>query len=240
MSTKLQTNQGTDGGGVLAVIERAALNPDIDIEKMQALLDMQERVLRRNSEMEFNAAMTQAQSEMKRVAADAKNPQTHSRYASYGALDKALRPIYTANGFALSFNTGEGALPDYVRVLCDVSHAAGFSRQYQIDMPADGKGAKGGDVMTKTHAVGAGMSYGMRYLLKMVFNVAVGEDDNDGNQIEPLISESQLADLTALAEEVKADVPKFCSYLKVSKLADIKASAYANAVKALQRKRGKP
>jgi hypothetical protein len=26
------------------------------------------------------------------------------------------------------------------------------------------------------------MSYGMRYLLKMIFNVAVGEDDNDGNQ----------------------------------------------------------
>jgi len=26
------------------------------------------------------------------------------------------------------------------------------------------------------------MSYGMRYLLKMIFNVAVGEDDRDGNE----------------------------------------------------------
>ena len=48
-------------------------------------------------------------------------------------------------------------------------------------MPSDGKGAKGGDVMTKTHATGAAMSYGMRYLLKFIFNVAVGEDDTDGN-----------------------------------------------------------
>ena len=32
----------------------------------------------------------------------------------------------------------------------------------------------------KTHAVGAGMSYGMRYLLKMIFNIAIGEDDDDG------------------------------------------------------------
>ena len=44
-----------------------------------------------------------------------------------------------------------------------------------------GKGAKGGDVMTKTHAFGSGTSYGMRYLLKMIFNVAIGEEDDDGN-----------------------------------------------------------
>jgi hypothetical protein len=67
-----------------------------------------------------------------------------------------------------------------MRVLCDVSRG-GHVKTYQIDMPADGKGAKGGDVMTKTHAAGAAASYGMRYLLKMIFNVAVGEDDNDGN-----------------------------------------------------------
>lgn len=55
-------------------------------------------------------------------------------------------------------------------------------KPYQIDMPADGKGAKGGDVMTKTHATGAAASYGMRYLLKMIFNVAIGEEDRDGNK----------------------------------------------------------
>ena len=35
--------------------------------------------------------------------------------------------------------------------------------------------------MTKTHATGAATQYGMRYLLKMIFNVAVGENDKDGN-----------------------------------------------------------
>ncbi|MGN6282127.1 ERF family protein, partial [Frateuria sp.] len=104
-----------------------------------------------------------------------------SKYATYGKLDKALRPVYTDHGFALSFDTGPDAPADCVRVLCYVSHRNGHSRTYHVDMPSDGKGAKGGDVMTKTHAVGAGMSYGMRYLLKMIFNVAVGEDDDDGN-----------------------------------------------------------
>jgi ribosomal protein L37AE/L43A len=52
-------------------------------------------------------------------------------------------------------------------------------------MPADGKGAKGNDVMTKTHAAGAAGSYGARYLLKGIFNVAIGENDDDGNGATP-------------------------------------------------------
>jgi hypothetical protein len=114
------------------------------------------------------------------IATDSNNPSTKSRYASYFALDKSLRPIYARHGFALSFGTGEIPQENYIRVLCYVSHSAGFTRTYHVDMPADGKGAKGGDVMTKTHAVGSGMTYGQRYLLKMIFNIAIGSDD-DGN-----------------------------------------------------------
>ena len=165
----------------LAMIERACLDPAFDVNKLQALMDMREREMRRVAEQEFNRAMSLAQAEMRPVSADATNPSTTSRYASYAALDKALRPLYTGHGFGLSFDTVDGAPADYIRVVCYVTHAAGFSRTYRADMPADGKGPKGGDVMTKTHATGSAMSYGMRYLLKMIFNVAVGEDDDDGN-----------------------------------------------------------
>lgn len=166
---------------LLNVIHRAATDPSVDIDKMERLLAMQERVLARNAESAFNDAMNAAQSEMRRVAADADNNQTRSKYATYAAMDRTLRPIYTAHGFALSFDTGPDAPEGTVVVLAYVSHRAGHTRTYRATMPADGKGAKGGDVMTKTHAAGAGMSYGMRYLLKMIFNVAIGEDDTDGN-----------------------------------------------------------
>jgi hypothetical protein len=166
---------------LITIIERAVRDPSVDIDKMERLMQMHERATARVSRELFNAAMSEAQREMRPIAADSDNPQTRSRYASYNALDRALRPIYTRHGFGLSFNTAEGAAPDCVRVVCDVTHAGGHEKPYHLDMPADGKGAKGGDVMTKTHATGAAMSYGMRYLLKMIFNVAVGEDDRDGN-----------------------------------------------------------
>lgn len=170
-----------DQSSMLAVIAKAASDPAVDIGKLERLIAMKERMDARQAETDFNAAMNRAQARIRPIAADATNPQTRSNYATYAALDKALRPIYTDEGFALSFDTGEGAPEGCARVLCYVSHASGHTRTYRADMPADGKGAKGGDVMTKTHAMGAAMSYGSRYLLKLVFNVAIGEDDTDGN-----------------------------------------------------------
>jgi hypothetical protein len=203
-----------EGATLLSVISRAAADPGTDVEKMERLMLMYERVEAKRAESSFNDAMSDAQARMRTIGADANNPQTRSKYASYGKLDKALRPIYTDNGFSLSFDTGNDAPEGCVRVLCYVSHKAGHSRTYHVDMPADGKGAKGGDVMTKTHAVGAGMSYGMRYLLKMIFNVAVGEEDVDGNDPEQQVDVSDwyaaidsavdMTALNALANELKA------------------------------------
>ena len=168
------------GDPMLALVERAARDPGIDVEKMEKLLAMAERVQARKAEAEYDSAMNAAQAEMRPVANDSDNPQTRSRYASYGALDRAVRPIYTAHGFSLSFGT-RSPTADRVTVTCRISHRAGHTERVEIDMPADGKGAKGGDVMTKTHATGSAVSYGMRYLLKMIFNIAAGEYDDDGN-----------------------------------------------------------
>ena len=170
-----------EAGSLIHIIAAAARDPSVDIDKMERLWAMHERLKNRAAEEAFNAAMNKAQGEMGRVSADAANQQTRSVYATYGKLDRAVRPIYARNGFSLSFDTGEGAPEGYTRVLAYVSHSAGHTRTYHADMPADGKGAKGGDVMTKTHASGAAMSYGMRYLLRLIFNIAVGEEDNDGN-----------------------------------------------------------
>jgi ribosomal protein L37AE/L43A len=165
---------------MLALVERATRDQTVDVEKMEKLLAMAERLQAKRAESEYDQAMNAAQSEMQPVARDSDNPQTRSRYVSYGALDRAVRPIYTAHGFSLSFGT-RATGPDRVTITCRVSHRAGHTERVEIEMPADGKGAKGGDVQTKTHATGSAVSYGMRYLLKMIFNIAVGEYDDDGN-----------------------------------------------------------
>jgi len=217
----------------IQMIERAAVNPEVDIDKMERLMNMQERMMDRNAETEFNQAMSIAQSEVGFVNVDLKNGQTHSKYASYVQMDRALRPVYTRRGFALSFNTEATDKPDMVRVLCYVTHKAGHTRNYSIDMPADGKGAKGGDVMTKTHATGAASSYGMRYLLKLIFNVAIGEEDTDGNAtVEPVnyITENQINALHSKIKEHELDMKAFLRWmlkeLKIKSLETIPENFY--------------
>jgi hypothetical protein len=223
---------------VLSMIARAASDPACDLDKMERLMAMRKDMLGQQAEQDFNQAMNRAQSEMGRIRTNQENTQTHSKYADYAALDRALRPLYVKEGFALSFDTAD-APEGLVRVLCHVSHSGGHTRTYRTDMPNDGKGAKGNDVMTKTHASGAAMTYGMRYLLKMIFNVAIGEDDNDGNEEAPRITEEQEAILRDLAASVGADMPKFLAYLKIDRLNHLRASSYKGALAGLEAKRAK-
>ncbi len=167
-----------------SLVQALAQNPNVDVDKLERIIGMQKSMLSERYEGLFNTALSEAQADMRVVVTNRENQATHSKYASYSAIDRVIRPVYTQHGFSLSFNTGdiEG---DFVRVICYVAHRSGFRRTYHVDMPADGKGAKGGDVMTKTHAVGSALTYGQRYLLKLIFNVAIGnegeEEDDDGN-----------------------------------------------------------
>jgi hypothetical protein len=243
MSNELST---TESVNILAVIERAAINPEVNVDKMRELLAMQKDIMAIQSERDFNLSMNSAQAEICMVATDAENKQTHSRYATYAALDKAIRPIYVAHGFSLSFDT-ESVEGEFVLVLCYVAHRGGHTRKYRITIPSDGKGAKGGDVMTKTHAVGSASSYGMRYLLKMIFNVPIGEDD-DGNgagRKAERISAEQVANLECLATEVGADLAAFLKFYSsrakftLSRLEEIPVTMYSDAVAMMETKRKK-
>jgi hypothetical protein len=243
---KFPVTDQSESLAMLQMIERAARDPAVDVSKFKQLMDMRIELENRVAAREYDLAMTEAQMEMEPVKTDANNPQTKSKYASYYALNKVLRPIYTKHGFALSFDTAEGAPAECVRIICDVSHRGGDRRTRHIDMPADGKGAKGGDVMTKTHATGSAVSYGMRYLLKMIFNISVRDfDEDDGNAAgrDP-ISEEQLATLQTLITEIggkkfKALEKGLLTYKKIKRLADLPTTQFDSAIAALEAKRGK-
>ena len=178
-----------------------ALQKDAAIDVIERLAALQEKARARNDEIDFNDAMNRVQEQIKRIAPDLDNSQTHSRYASYAQIDRKIRPIYSQEGMSLSFSTEDCPIQEHVRVVCFVS-LRGYTRKYQIDMPCDGKGAKGGDVMTKTHATGAATQYGMRYLVKGIFNIAIGSEDSDGNATNGELAER----LEAIADAGDVDV----------------------------------
>jgi hypothetical protein len=225
----------SETAALLNMINAAAANPAVDVDKLERLVAMRDRAVAAEKEEAFNEAMRAAQAEMEPVRKDALNPSTKSKYASSGALDRALRPIYTKHGFGLSYDTEDCPKADYERVVCYLT-CKGHTRKPHIDMPADGKGAKGGDVMTKTHAAGSAVTYGMRYLLKMIFNIAT-HDDDDGNaagktaikEVDdsvPKITPEQVIQLHDKCEAVGCSRPNFLKWAKVAAFEHIPAEQY--------------
>lgn len=165
---------------MLSVIEQAVLSPDVDVEKMSRLLDIQERILDKNAAQTYAKAMTDAQAECPRVIHNKANQQTNSTYSDLDAVLNVIKPIYTKHGFSLMFGTAP-TQPGYVKVTCECAHNTGHSKHFEIDVPYDATGPKGNAVKTQTHATMSSITYGQRYLVEMIFNVSTGKDD-DGNQ----------------------------------------------------------
>lgn len=233
------TVAATETAAIFQIIERAARDQTVDIDKMKELMAMRNAMKAEDAELAYDRAMAAAQEEMQPVRADANNPQTKSRYASYAALDAAIRPIYTKHGFSVSFDTGEGAAENFVRVVAKVAHSGGHRERPKLDMPADSKGAKGGDVMTKTHATGSAIQYGRRYLLGMIFNLAVSkEDDGNGASAKPqaTINEEQQMEIRDLISASAVDEGQFLALGKVERIADILAVDYSDAVRILRQR----
>src|SRR5258708_18647512 len=130
---------------------RIAGDPKIPVARLAEIAELRRKIRMEDAEEAFNAALVEAQMEMRPVEANANNPQTHSDYATLYAVDKALRPIYSKHGFALSFNTADCPLDQHVRVLCYVSRGL-YTRTYHHDVAVTTVGPQGKAVMTPTHA----------------------------------------------------------------------------------------
>lgn len=188
------------------LIERAAFDPDFKVEKLQALLDMRDTEVMRESERRFNAALVAAQAEMEPIRNDANNPQTRSNYSTLANVIRAVAPIYTRHGLAPSFGT-EPLDGEKIRVYGILSHRDGGARRYSIDMPTETKGIRGSDMMTKTHAVMSAFTYGKRNLLMGMFNLSTEDDDgNAASRRQPYRASAQPDVSTARSMDELIDV----------------------------------
>ncbi len=235
----VQVNPQNDKAAIISVIERAALDPNVDIDKMERLLAMQERILDRQAEADFNAAMAAAQAEMLPVVRDAKNDQTNSKYARLEAIAKAIKPITSRHGFAPSFGTDDCPREDHYRITCDLTHAGGHSRRYHADIPLDLAGIKGNQNKTRTHAFGSTMSYGRRYLTLLMFDIATEDDDGNTAGAGATVSAEQYIRLRDLIQEVDANESAFLKYYRATSLETFPAGKFDAAMKQLEAKRQK-
>lgn len=209
---------------LLEVIGLATTDPRVDPDKLRQLLDIRERVERREAEIEFHSAMNRVQIRAPRVSKKGKivvparekqgggMTKPHATpYALYEDIDTAIRPIYQEEGFSVSFSSEPVTVPAGHAIWHMIlSHRMGHSERYSSPaLPPDVGGSK-----NKLQEIFSSSSYAHRYLLCLVFNVVtVGADDDA--RATSYLNDEQIGKITDLlnACEITPGTPAWKKFL---------------------------
>lgn len=243
-SGPVAAHPASDSAALIAMIERVALNPDVDIDKMERLLQMQERIMDRNAKAAFIGALVDMQPKLpvigrkgnivihkKDLPKTDENIVQKTPYALWEDINDAIRPLLAEHGFTLTFRFKKES--DRVEVTGILSHRQGHFEETTLSLPMDTSGSK-----NNVQAIGSSTSYGKRYAAIALLNITTRGEDDDGKAAggpEP-INEKQLADLRKLIDETDTDIEKFCEAYKIDALVDLPAKTFDAAKNLLLQK----
>ena len=187
---------------ILQVVERAASNNDVDIDKLERLLLMHERIKAREAAAAYADALARMQAELpiigERGGIKDRNGNIQSHYALWEDVVGQITPVLSRHGFGLSFRVTNDA--QGVTVTGVLSHALGHSEQTSLMLPIDTSGSK-----NAVQSVGSSTSYGKRYTAGCLLNLRSGAtEDDDGAGPQPAEPEGFGAWWSALEDAAEA------------------------------------
>jgi hypothetical protein len=179
---------------VLATISRLALDPKCDMEKLERLMALQERMEAKSALEAFNASFAEMQCEMPSVEKRTENTHTKKMYADLDDINYAVRPVMAKFGFGVSFKIVNQA--NGVSITGILMHKAGHREETTMILPLDTGAGR-----SAVQSVGSTTTYGKRYVMCALLNITSGDDnDNDGyiETKEKLVTKAQAEQIQAL------------------------------------------
>lgn len=228
----------SQAAAIISVIERAATNPNVDIDKMERLLEMQERIMQRDARAAFASALAEMSPNLpaivERGGIKDRSGNVQSTYALWEDINDAIKPVLARHGFALSFRTGRDE--GQISVTGVLSHREGHSEETTITLPHDSSGSK-----NAVQAVGSSTSYGKRYTAGLLLNLTSRGEDDDGNAggSGAVITDEQADTIRDLIGSTGTKISAFLEYIDAPSVADIPAAKFQAAMKALLAKQKK-
>lgn len=228
MTDSALTVQQSPIDAVLTTIAAAASSKDVDVSKMQALLDMQKDIMATQARADYYSSMSACQSEMQRVITSRENKANRSKFARLDDIDSVARPVYTKHGFSLSFSSEE--TPDgFISMRCSVMHKNGHETTHTKSGWRDDVGIKGEANKTRIQGSGSAGSYLRRYLTCDVFNIVtsdMAQQDNDGQSAEQFLTPSHKSIIVQKLGGPGESVSLFCQKLGLASLDEVADSDF--------------
>lgn len=236
----------SETAAIIQMIERAARDPAVDIDRMERLFQMRERMVAGQAKVAYLAALADLQAEMptiEKLGTIGKNEKDESgrktgnqvamtKYARWEDVVDGISPWLFTHGFSLSFRIAQPTA-DRIAVTAVLGHKGGHSEETAMSLPIDSSGAK-----NNVQGWGSSVSYGKRYTAFALLNISARGEDDDGKAAgaEACIDEQQLHAILDKIAETEADAGKFCKYFKIEEPGKLPAKDYQRAMDALDAK----
>lgn len=214
---------------LLAALARdPSVQPGTIRELAETVMGLEKWADERRAEREFIAAFSRLKFPPIKKTAKGHN----SNYAPYEEIQEIIDPILAAEGFTLTFTSGEPT-PQGIPVYGRLSHTAGHSQQGMLTLPRDKSGS-----MNDIQGAGSTVSYGQRYVAKMMLNLRFIGDDDDAQKLSFVddLAISNITNMIAATEMNASEIAKFLKFMNVDKISEIRQANYAKAMTALQAK----
>ena len=211
-----------------------AVEQNADIDKLEKLMNLQDRWKANQDRQEFFEAFTLFQS---KVPALKKSKQGHnSKYAPLSDIAEQIKSTMFECGLSYRFEQKQYE-NGTIEITCIVSHVSGHCERNTMTSVADTSGSKNG-----IQAIGSTVSYLQRYTLIGALGIATADEDMDGRLAMAggnFISDTELAELEGLLSSAAANRDKFMAHFKIKELRDLPSSRYTQATAMLRSKASK-
>ena len=220
-----------------------AVDKNLDVEKLEKLLELKVREEERYAAREFAAAMAQFQTDCppipKTSTANVKTANGASFTYTYAELDQIARTIQeTLHGLGFSYGWDvEQGENNMLSVTCTLRHQNGHKETATFACPVDGSPA-----MSQPQKYASTLTFARRYSLIQVLGLTTAEPDRDESNT-PRMTAEQVEDIRAGAASVKMApqrIWKLLSNTPINEWSDLEqlpAAAHPIAMNAIKAKR---
>jgi hypothetical protein len=223
-----------EGGGLLAVIERLATNPQLNLEVFDRLLKARHDEEDRAAKRAYLDAKAKAKGELPPIIKTRLVDYPHKdgrgrtkyKYEDLFDITQVVDPILAKHGLSYSHRVTQNGAK--ITVTCIFSHADGYSEEFPQEGVEDTSGQK-----SANQAVTSTITFMQRATLKQALGLAAGRDNDGASETSPKISVEQANELQKLIDQTGRNQVTLLKLVGVDEVVDMTVDQFTRAKEVL-------
>lgn len=214
-----------------------ALSQGADLEKLEKMLELQERWEQNEAKKAYTQAMAEFKADPPKINKDkhvdfkTQKGRTSYDHASLGNVTSKINTSLASHGLTAAWKTDQNQ--GGITVTCTITHKLGYSESTSLTAGAETSGTK-----NNIQAIGSTITYLQRYTLLALTGLATHDQDDDGTASEvEYINIDQRTEINDLIADTQSDLNGFLEYIGVASVDTIPVNKYNMAKTALQNKK---